>query len=261
MAPIKLIKKLYLLLIFTTLFTSCITKVIRPKLTGTIVDEMGMPVDSCQVGEAFTNKDGNFVLKEVTHKSLISLFGSSPVFISERINKEGYELKELMAAKQRGGISQGSVWNMDTIRLRKTLTDFSKINMKVTWLTSMTKNLDTVFMTKKNQEYDQSKIDFIANYQDTYARGYYFVGIDNLPANVFERHIELDLKTPVLKLQRVLIYGDPKTSEKTKYDTIYSKGKWKQDFNNLQFQTDLPELNGTYKVVDFNYDSMKLVKQ
>ena len=261
MLPIKMIKKLFLLLIFSTLFTSCVTKVIRPKLTGTIVDEMGMPVDSCQVGEVYTNKDGNFELEELTYKGFISLFGSSPVFISERISKEGYELKELIAGNNRGGISPGSVWNMDTIRLRKILIDFSKINMKVTWLASMTKNLDTVFMTRKNQEYDSSKIDFIANYQDTYARGYYFVGINNLPENVFERHIELDLKTPVLKLQRVLIYGDPKTSEKTKYDTIYSKGKWKQDFKNLQFQTDLPELNGIYKVVDFNYDSMKLVKQ
>ena len=155
-------KKLYLLLLFCVLITSCVTKVSRPKLTGTIVDESGTPLDSCQVGETYTDKDGNFVLKEMTYKGFISLFGSGPTFISERVTKNGYEAKELMEGNRRGGISPGSVWKIDTIEMRKILTDFSKINMKDTWLASMTKNLDTVYMTKKNQEDDRSKIDFIA---------------------------------------------------------------------------------------------------
>ncbi|WP_165748308.1 hypothetical protein [Cellulophaga sp. Z1A5H] len=254
-------KKLILCIIFFSLIASCVTQVLRPKLTGTIVDEEGKPLDSCLVRDVYTDDHGNYELPEITSKRLFSFYGGLPIFISERIHKEGYEPKELVGGNSRGGISVGSVWNMDTIRLRKALTDFSKVNVHAHWHASMTKNLDTVFMTKKDLEYDPTKVDFIARRHDTYARGYYFFGIDNLPENVFERHIAVTLADSTLNIQRVLIYGDVKTSEKTKYDTIYAQGKWKQVHKILSFETDLPELNGSYKVVDFNHDSMELIKQ
>ncbi|MBO6200956.1 MAG: hypothetical protein J6N74_04975, partial [Chryseobacterium sp.] len=88
-----------------------------------------------------------------------------------------------------------------------------------------------------------------------------FLGIDNLPKNVFERHIELDLTTNILKVKRVLIYGNTTTSEKTKYDTIYTQGNWKQEYKTISLNTSLPEINGIYNVVDFNYKSIQLVKK
>ena len=253
--------KFFLGLLISLLITSCVTQVLRPKLTGNVVDEQGIPLVSCLVGDAYTDKNGNYELPEITAVRLFSFFGGSPIFLGEPVHKEGYEPKELVGSNLRGGVSVGTVWHMDTIRLRKTLTDFSKVTVQDHWLASMTKNLDTVFMTKKDLVYDRTKIDVIANNCDTYARGYYFLGIDNLPENVFERHIALDLTDSILNIQRVLIYGDVKTSEKTKYDTIYTQGKWKQVHKTLFFKTELPELNGSYKVVDFNYDSMALVKQ
>ncbi|WP_405246395.1 hypothetical protein [Cellulophaga sp. Asnod2-G02] len=253
--------KFFLGLLISLLVTSCVTQVLRPKLTGTIVDEQGKPLVSCLVGDAYTDKNGNYELPEITAVRLFSFFGGSPIFLGEPVHKEGYEPKELVGGNRRGGVSLGTVWHMDTIRLRKTLTDFTKVTVQDHWLASMTKNLDTVFMTKKDLMYDRTKIDVIANNCDTYAKGYYYLGIDNLPKNVFERHIALDLTDSILDIQRVLIYADVKTSEKTKYDTIYTQGKWKQEHKTLFFETELPELNGTYKVVNFNYDSMELIKQ
>ncbi|AIJ37089.1 hypothetical protein SL053_002424 [Flavobacterium psychrophilum] len=254
-------KKIILLLIISVLIFSCTTKVVRPKLTGIIVDEQGVPVDSCMVGETFTDKNGRFELSEITYKGFVSFFGTNPTFIYEEIIKSGYEKRVLSAKSGRGGVSTGSIWDMDTIRLRKINTDFSAIKLKDIWLAGITKNLDTVFLTKKNQEYDEGKIDFISNKCDTYSRGYYYLGIDNLPKNVFERHIELDLTAKILKVKRVLIYGNTITSEKTKYDTIYTQGKWKQEHKTISFHTNLPEINGVYNVVDFNYNSMQLVKK
>lgn len=254
-------KKLFSLLIIFILYTSCEPIVWRPKLTGVIVDEQGKPLDSCIVGETYTDKKGRFQLLEKIDKISLNIFGRPLVFVSEEIRKNGYEPKKLIARSGRGGISKGSVWDMDTIRLRKNIVDFSKVKLKDYWLASMTKKFDTLFMTKKNLEYDKTKIDLISNYCYTYSKGYYYVGIDNLPENIFERHIELDLTNTILKVQRVLIYGNSKTNEKIKYDTIYAEGKWKREDKNLHFTTNLPEINGTYKVIDFNYDSIKLIKE
>ncbi|WP_238404578.1 hypothetical protein, partial [Flavobacterium psychrophilum] len=69
------------------------------------------------------------------------------------------------------------------------------------------------------------------------------------------------LTAKILKVKRVLIYGNTITSEKTKYDTIYTQGKWKQEHKTISFHTNLPEINGVYNVVDFNYNSMQLVKK
>lgn len=254
-------KKIILLFIVSVLCFSCIKKVMRPKLTGVIVDEFGIPIDNCKVGETFTDKNGRFELPEITRRGFISFFGSSPIFISEEISKSGYEKKLLDAKSGRGGVSVGTVWDMDTISMRKIATDFSVIKLEDIWLAGITKNLDTIFLTKKNQEYDEGKIDYIADRCNTYSNGYYYLGIDNLPKNVFERHIELDLTTHNLKVRRVLIYGDTITSKKTKYDTIYSQGEWKQENKRIYFHTNLPEINGVYEVVDFNYDSFELVKK
>ncbi|MGG6229508.1 hypothetical protein [Tenacibaculum sp. SDUM215027] len=255
------IQSLISLLIIFIITTSCVSKVVRPKLIGVIVNEQGKPIDSCIVGETYTDKNGKFELSEITTREFFSIFGTSSVFISEQIRKEGYEPKDLIARNRYGSVRKGSIWNMDTIFLRKKINNFSKIDLNDYWLASMTKKLDTVFMTKKNLEYDEMKIDFISRNYDTYSKGYYYLGINNLPKNVFERYIELDLTDTILKIQRVLVYGDSITSEKTKYDTVYSQGKWKQDNQLLYFQTDLPEINGTYKVTDFNHDSMELIKQ
>jgi len=253
-------KKIFLLLIIFILITSCTTRVLRPKLIGTIVDEHGRPIDSCMVGETYTDKNGRYELAEITKLEHINIFGQGPMSISEQIRKNGYEPKEL-DLWHRHGFSEGNILNMDTIHLRKKITDFSKIKLKDYWLASMTKKLDTIFMTKKGQEYNHGKIDLIARQQHNYSEGYYYVGIDNLPKNVFERHIELDLSDTIVKIQRVLIYGDTITNEKTKYDTIYAQGRWKQEHNILYFKTDLTEINGTYEVIDFNHDSIELVKQ
>ena len=239
--------------------TSCTSEVIRPKLTGIIVDEQGKPVNNCKVGETLTDKNGKFELLELTRNVFIIKLGYVPVFIREDIKKKGYEDRILKARLGRGGVSVGSVLDMGTIRLRKNIVDFSQIDLQGVWLASTTKKLDTLFITKKNVEYDEGKIDVIANRQNTYSTGYYY-GIDNLPDNVFERHIELDLTDSILDVQRVLIYGNPKTSEKTQYDTIYTQGKWKIENQLFQFKTNLVEINGFYEVDDFNYDSMVLIK-
>lgn len=254
-------KKIILLLIINVLIISCTNKVIRPKLIGIVVDEQGKPIDNCIVGETHTNKEGKYELTEITQMGFINLFGGTPIIVGEQIIKNGYEKRDLIARSGRGGLSIGSIWDMDTIRLRKINTDFSAIKLKNIWLAGITKNLDTVFLTKKYQEYDEGKIDFISNKCDTYSKGHYYLGIDNLPKNVFERHIELDLTDKILKVKRVLIYGDTITNEKTKYDTIYCKGKWKQENKTLYFYTNLTEISGDYSVIDFNYESMQLVKK
>jgi hypothetical protein len=73
-------KKINLVLIMSVLIFSCTTKVERPKLTGIIVDEQGVPVYSCMVGETFTDKNGRFELSEITYKGFVSLFGRKTYF-------------------------------------------------------------------------------------------------------------------------------------------------------------------------------------
>lgn len=253
-------KNIFRLVIFSLLIFSCTKKVLRPKLTGVIIDEKGAPVDSCNVGETMTDRHGRFELPEITEMGFVTLFGRNPIFIREDIIKRGYEKRFLTAKSGRGGVSEGSAWDMDTIVLRKINKDFASIKLKDLWLAGMTKNNDTVFLTKKDKKYDEGEIDVIASNCDTYSRGYYF-GLDNLPKNVFERHIELDLRTDILKVKRVLIYGNTATSEKTKYDTIYTQGQWKQKDKTIFLHSTLSEINGNYNVVDFNHNSIKLVKQ
>ena len=72
--------KFFLGLLISLLVTSCVTQVLKPKLTGTIVDEQGKPLDSCLVGDAYTDKNGNYELPEITAVRLFSFFGGLSVF-------------------------------------------------------------------------------------------------------------------------------------------------------------------------------------
>lgn len=56
MNSIQRFKNITILLFIILLLSSCVSRLIRPTLTGTIVDFEGNPIENCSVGSVKTDK-------------------------------------------------------------------------------------------------------------------------------------------------------------------------------------------------------------
>ncbi len=105
------------------MFQSClISRISRPILTGYVYDSSNnQPIDSCLVGEVFTNLEGHYQLEEKRYKEFIVLGTEAPpVMINEIVEKEGYESSIIEGFSKYGGASRkGTHWKMDTIFLKR----------------------------------------------------------------------------------------------------------------------------------------------
>ncbi len=116
-------KRFFLIVGVLTLIQSCIvTRLGRPKLTGYIYDNINkLPIDSCKVGERYTNSEGYYELKEKRYLDLTFIgMEAPPLFIQEVIVKKGFISDTIKRFSTFGGAARrGTHWKIDTVFLER----------------------------------------------------------------------------------------------------------------------------------------------
>ena len=123
MKSIKEILFFIIIILGLQMFQSClISRTARPKLTGYVYDSSNnQPIDSCLVGNVFTNSEGYYQLEEKRYREFV-LPGTEapPIMINEIVEKEGYESSSIEAFSKYGGANRkGAHWKIDTIFLKR----------------------------------------------------------------------------------------------------------------------------------------------
>ena len=94
-------------LIFTFSLTSCISRLSRPAISGTIVDYNNKPIQGCTIGETVSDAKGKFYLKEIRYNQflLFEMFQmeAPPLHYEERIEKPGYQSVDIYGHSTFGG--------------------------------------------------------------------------------------------------------------------------------------------------------------
>ncbi|WP_293786097.1 hypothetical protein [uncultured Pedobacter sp.] len=169
-------KKRFLILfaVSITLFSSCISRLSRPAISGTILDYDSKPIAGCKVGETITDANGKFFLKEIRYNKflLTELFTmeAPPLHFSENIKKEGYLSYNIEGFNRfGGGQSKGASITIDTVylkRINEVIKPEDYIYTK--WKFSANKNLDTLYGINENfrlQNQITNNMDFVEKIQ------------------------------------------------------------------------------------------------
>lgn len=93
----------------------------RPAVKGQIFDYQDNPIAHCKVGEVFTDENGYFTLSEIRYTSFEVLpMEAPPVFVSEIVEKEGYQTEMIRLSNPYGGGSpKGTIWQAGKIYLKR----------------------------------------------------------------------------------------------------------------------------------------------
>jgi len=139
-----------------SLFSSCISRLSRPAISGTILDYQNKPIAGCKVGETITDANGKFYLKEIRYNKFfmpeIFIMEASPLHFSENIKKNGYLSYNIEGYNPfGGGHRKGASVSIDTVYLKKinevlSIEDYIYTN----WKFAADKNLDTLYGTNAN---------------------------------------------------------------------------------------------------------------
>ncbi|WP_412465840.1 hypothetical protein [Pedobacter sp. KLB.chiD] len=147
---------LILIAVSISLFSSCISRLSRPAISGTILDYDSKPIAGCQVGETLTDANGKFYLKEIRYHKFffpeIFMMEAPPLHFSEKVKKEGY-LSYNIEGDNRfgGGQRKGAQITIDTIYLKKVNEVIKPEDYIYTnWKFAANKNLDTLYGTNAN---------------------------------------------------------------------------------------------------------------
>jgi hypothetical protein len=136
--------------------SSCISRLSRPAITGTVLDYQNKPVVGCKVGEAITDVNGRFHLKELRYNKFflteIFMMEAPPLHFSEIIKKDGFLSYNIEGHNPfGGGQGKGATANIDTIYLKRVN---EVVNIKdyiyTNWVFAANKNLDTLYGTNTN---------------------------------------------------------------------------------------------------------------
>lgn len=147
--------KLFLPATLLLLVFSCISRMQRPILKGTILDYDGNPVANCSVGETVTDKFGKYTLPEIRYNAFllaeILTMEAGPVFIEEKISKKDFETDFVVGFNRYGtGTRKGTTWDMDTVFLKREKENFSKM-LKGQFDIYTTQKNDTLILKKKKK--------------------------------------------------------------------------------------------------------------
>ena len=101
---------------------SCVSRMARPVLTGVVVDQQGLPLPYVRVGEAITDSNGRFYLKEIRYNRffLTELFvmEAPPVHVEALVSKAGFKTDTIrLHSPFGGGAPRGTRWTVDTLSL------------------------------------------------------------------------------------------------------------------------------------------------
>ncbi|MDQ0637967.1 hypothetical protein QF042_001532 [Pedobacter sp. W3I1] len=138
------------------LFSSCISRLSRPAISGTILDYENKPIAGCKVGETITDANGKFYLKEIRYNKFfiteIFMMEAPPLHFSEKIKKNGYLSYNIEGHNPfGGGQRKGASVSIDTVYLKK-VNEVLKIEdyIYTKWKFAANKNLDTLYGTNAN---------------------------------------------------------------------------------------------------------------
>lgn len=119
----KILIKLFFLVFVSLSLQSClVSRCKRPQITGYIYDaETKRPIENCTVGEALSQSNGYFSLKEKRyHQFTFFGFEAPALAVNEPVKKEGYKPQNIQFIHPfGGGMKKGALHNADTLYLKK----------------------------------------------------------------------------------------------------------------------------------------------
>lgn len=118
--------KVLCILAICFILSACISRLSRPEILGQVIDEFDQPIALVQVGEAQTDMQGNFRLKERRYSAFllkeIMYMEAPPIWVQERLNKQGYQQCYLKYFNSHGGGQRKGVqWDVGKIILQSNL--------------------------------------------------------------------------------------------------------------------------------------------
>lgn len=145
--------------VLTLFLGSCVSRLQRHSLCGTLVDIHKKPVNNCNVGETKTDSAGYFCLPEIRYNRFLPaeiLHTEAPsVFYREAIAKEGYKRKTIdYFNKFGGGLKKGAHRELDTIYLVKEEPSKAELDqlLQGQWEMRFGKNTDIIYMVRSGFE-------------------------------------------------------------------------------------------------------------
>lgn len=252
---IQRLKKLAVLIIAILMLSSCISRLIRPSLTGTIVGFDGNPIENCTVGSVKTDKDGYFKLAEIRKNRFffteVFAMEAPPVFVSENIHREGYEDEKIaIFHKYGGGLPKGTQWSLDSIHLKKSsFDDYAKL-LQNSWIAVDVADENALYLLRHNfkERCKTEKCNIISNKIYPY--------INKLSGDTIATRIHLNLKeNGQMNVVKIRHYGNKSSSAPgfKANDTLRTQGKWLFKSNNLLLSSDLEEIDGNYLLSEAEY--------
>ena len=118
--------KVLCILAISFALSACISRLSRPEISGQVIDQFDQPLGQVKVGETQTDMQGNFRLKERRYAAFllkeIMYMEAPPVFVQERLNKQGYQPCDLQYFNSHGGGQRkGAQWKVGKIILQSNL--------------------------------------------------------------------------------------------------------------------------------------------
>ncbi|MBC8988106.1 hypothetical protein H9X96_20320 [Pedobacter sp. N36a] len=228
--------KILLLLLLVVSFSSCVSRLARPAISGVIVDYDKKPVADCRVGETTTDKNGKFYLTEKRYnKFLLSemmVMEAPPIWVMEPITKEGFKSDAITFSNPRGGgQAKGAKYQIDTIFLKKVNQQFDveRLLADKTWNLSYTKNADTIYMVspKFNEWCKTENCHAFYNSYEVLTDNYYHSNSKNLTGGVIKRFIEVRFNADHSgQLQQVQHYMHTYEGPNKPIDTLKTNINW-----------------------------------
>lgn len=273
MRKFKIRKAAFLLCLVSLSFGSCISRLSRPEITGTIVDYDKKPIKDCKVGETITDNDGHFTLPERRYNAFLlsemMVMEAPPLFVFEPIEKEGFENDVIsMSHPFGGGKPKGAKSPIDTIFLKKKNQQFDVTKMlnNSNWKLAYTKNADTIYMVKDGFD-NWCKTDrcggFLMDYK-VLTDNYFYSSAMNLPEGMIKRFTDIKFSktNSAIRVQQIRQYNSTFDGPNIPPDTLKTSGFWKLKRDSLiTFNIDkMKPISGDFKISDIDLYQLKLIK-
>ncbi|AWG25135.1 carboxypeptidase-like regulatory domain-containing protein [Flavobacterium kingsejongi] len=239
-------------------FSSCISRLQRPEIRGTVTDFEGNPIPGAAIAETQSQNDGSFTLKEQRYSQFLITelltMEAPPLAYGFTITKEGYQEKHFFEMSTHGGgARKGNTHTIDTIFMKRAAA--SPIDPKLfekSWDVRSTQNADTLFFIHPNfqarcitqdcaifhQQYSKAGIENSKNQRATT-----FSGIPQFTVT-FQKENQLSIQ---------MIQKDSK-------EAILYKGKWALKKDQLELESKTSPLHPSYTIKDFERNYFILIR-
>lgn len=250
--------KQYLFLIFLLVaLSSCVSRLQRPEIHGTISDFEGHPIPGVTIAETQSQIDGSFTLKEQRYSQFLITelltMEAPPLAYGFSITKDGYQEKHFFEMSTHGGGARtGSSRTIDTIFMRRMAA--SPIDPKLlekTWEVRSTQNTDTLFFIHSNFQDKCSTQDCAIFYQQYIKAGENIKNQHSITFNGIPQFIIAFQKENQLSIQMI---------QKDSKEAILYKGKWSLKKDQLELESKTSPLHPSYTIKDFERNYFILIR-